>query len=123
LAISAIPYGFVQRHTDGLWRLGDQAACTPSFSGDGMSIALHSARLAAQYFAQGHDAKTFQARLAHDVAPQVQRATFLSQMLLQPLAQKAGMAAVERLPSLLRLVARATRLPQHRVDEARAGPF
>lgn len=123
LAISAIPYGFVQRRADGLWRLGDQAACTPSFSGDGMSIALHSAQLAAQYFAQGHDARTFQARLAQDVAPQVQRATLLSQMLLQPLGQKAGMAALERLPSLLRVVARATRLPQNRVDEARAGPF
>ena len=123
LAISAIPYGFVQRRTDGLWRLGDQAACTPSFSGDGMSIALHSARLAAQYFSQGHDARTFQARLAQDVAPQVQRATLLSQMLLQPLGQKAGMAALVRLPSLLRVVARATRLPQNRVDEARAGPF
>ncbi len=123
LAISAIPYGLVQRRSDGLWRLGDQAACTPSFSGDGMSIALHSARLAAQYFAQGHDAQTFQARLAKDVAPQVQRATLLSQMLLQPLGQKAGMAALERLPSLLRIVARATRLPQNRVDEARAGPF
>lgn len=123
LVISAIPYGFVQRHTDGLWRLGDQAACTPSFSGDGMSIALHSARLAAQYFSQGHDARTFQARLAQDVAPQVQRATLLSQMLLQPLGQKAGMAALERLPSLLRIIARATRLPQNRVDKARAGPF
>ena len=32
----------------GLWRLGDQAAVIPSFSGDGISIALHSAHLAAE---------------------------------------------------------------------------
>ncbi|MDR3407388.1 MAG: FAD-dependent monooxygenase [Methylovirgula sp.] len=120
LAIGAIPYGFVQRRADGLWRLGDQAACTPSFSGDGMSIALHSARLAAQYFSQGYDARTFQARLSQDVAPQVQRATLLSQMLLQPFGQKAGMTALEWLPSLLSVVAQATRLPQRRVDAARA---
>lgn len=122
LAISAIPYGFVQRRgADGLWRLGDQAACIPSFSGDGMSIALHSARLAAHYYLQGYDAAAFQSRLAQDVAHQVQRATLLSQMLLQPLGQKAGMAAIQRLPTLLRVVARVTRISQNRMREARAG--
>jgi flavin-dependent dehydrogenase len=121
LAISAIPYGFVQRRADGLWRLGDQAACIPSFSGDGMSIALHSARLAAQYFLQGYDARAFQMRLARDVAPQVQRASLLSQMLLLPLGQKASMAAARRLPALLSILARATRIPQSRVLEARLG--
>ena len=121
LAISAMPYGFVQRRTDGLWRLGDQAACIPSFSGDGMSIALHSARLAAQYFLQGYDARAFQARLAQDVSQQVQRATLLSQMLLRPLGQKAGIAAAQCLPALLSVVARATRISQNRVREARVG--
>ncbi|MEW6438358.1 MAG: FAD-dependent monooxygenase [Pseudomonadota bacterium] len=122
LAIGAIPYGFVQRRgTEGLWRLGDQAACIPSFSGDGMSIALHSARLAAHYYLQGYDAGAFQSRLAQDVAHQVQRATLLSQMLLQPLGQKAGMAAIQRLPALLRVVARTTRISRSRLLEARAG--
>jgi menaquinone-9 beta-reductase len=122
LAISAIPYGFVQRRgADGLWRLGDQAACIPSFSGDGMSIALHSARLAAHYYLHGYDAGAFQSRLAQDVAHQVQRATLLSQMLLQPLGQKAGMAAIRRLPALLRVAARVTRISRSRLLEARAG--
>jgi flavin-dependent dehydrogenase len=44
LAISAIPYGYVREASDGLWALGDQAAVIPSFTGDGMSIALHSGR-------------------------------------------------------------------------------
>jgi flavin-dependent dehydrogenase len=123
LAISAMPYGFVQRRADGLWRLGDQAACIPSFSGDGMSIALHSARLAAQYFLQGYDARIFQARLTQDIAQQVQRATLLSLMLLQPLGQKAGMAAAQRLPALLSVVARVTRISQSRVRVARAASF
>lgn len=44
LALSAIPYGYVCAAADGIGRLGDQAAVIPSFSGDGISIALHSAR-------------------------------------------------------------------------------
>jgi menaquinone-9 beta-reductase len=44
LAIASIPYGYVQNRSIGLWCIGDQAAVIPSFSGDGIAIALHSAR-------------------------------------------------------------------------------
>ena len=40
LAVSGLPHGYVAWQSAGLWRLGDQAAVIPSFSGDGMSIAL-----------------------------------------------------------------------------------
>ena len=50
LTIFRVPYGFLHAAADepGLFRLGDQAAVIPSFCGDGMAIALHSAKLAAQ---------------------------------------------------------------------------
>lgn len=117
LAISTIPYGFVQRHADGLWRLGDQAACIPSFSGDGMSIALHSAKLAAHHFLQGANAASFQSRLRRDVARQIQRATLISQILLQPQGQKAGVALAQHLPALLGVAARATRISARNVRD------
>ena len=41
------------RESGGLWCIGDQAAVIPSFTGDGISIALHSAALAAQMFLAG----------------------------------------------------------------------
>ncbi len=46
LSLSRIPYGFVRREAGepGLWCMGDQTAVIPSFSGDGMSIALHTAQ-------------------------------------------------------------------------------
>ena len=44
LAISPIPYGYLIRESGGLWCVGDQAAVIPSFTGDGISIALHSGR-------------------------------------------------------------------------------
>ena len=44
LAIFRVPYGFVHRDVgDGVFRLGDQMAVIPSFSGDGVSMALHTA--------------------------------------------------------------------------------
>ncbi|MGB9079055.1 MAG: FAD-dependent monooxygenase, partial [Terracidiphilus sp.] len=59
LAIAPIPYGWMAQETDALWRVGDQAAVIPSFTGDGMSIALHSAALAAQMFLDGRSAQAY----------------------------------------------------------------
>jgi flavin-dependent dehydrogenase len=114
LAIAAIPYGFVARATDGLpglWRLGDQAAVIPSFSGDGLSIALHSARLAADHLRLGRSSAQFQARLAAEVGSQVARATLLSRALVHPAAQGGLLLAARLLPWTMRLSARATRVP------------
>ncbi len=110
LAISAIPYGHVQRRSDGVWRLGDQAAVIPSFAGDGMSIALHSAHLAADLYMAGEPAQRFQTRLANDVGAQVLRATLISKMLVQPWAQPSIAAAARLQPGLLSTLAGATRI-------------
>lgn len=56
LAIHGIPYGFVHRASGDegpLYRLGDQLAVIPSFCGDGMAIALHSARRAVDHWLAG----------------------------------------------------------------------
>jgi flavin-dependent dehydrogenase len=113
LAISTIPYGYVAAPAQpGLWRLGDQAAVIPSFSGDGMSIALHSARLAADHLIAGRSSAAFQARLAADVGAQVRRATILSRALVHPSARIGLLLAARVLPGLMDLVARATRVPE-----------
>jgi flavin-dependent dehydrogenase len=111
LALSAIPYGMVRAHAeDGLWRLGDQAAVIPSFSGDGMSIALHSAHLAAAAYLGGDTAEDFQQRLRREVRPAVRFATMLSRiMIAQP-----GLTQMIRLwPPLLGHIASYTRVPTH----------
>ncbi|MEO7113802.1 MAG: lycopene cyclase family protein [Polyangiaceae bacterium] len=110
LALSAIPYGHLQRNADGLWRLGDQAVVIPSFSGDGMSIALHSAELAASSFLAGDDPQAYQSKLAQDVALQMRLAVGLSHALVRRPAQRA-LGAVARLwPSLMSTVAFHTRV-------------
>jgi flavin-dependent dehydrogenase len=112
LAISSIPYGYVARRSDGLWRLGDQAAVIPSFSGDGMSIALHSAHLAARHYLNGETAEAYQSALASQVSAQVARATLLSQILVRASGQLAVQAAASAVSSSLTLGASLTRSPR-----------
>jgi len=70
LAIHGIPYGYVHRAGTGegpLYRLGDQLAVIPSFCGDGMGIALHSARRAVDHWLTGHrepfDGRAYRAQI------------------------------------------------------------
>jgi flavin-dependent dehydrogenase len=111
LAISSIPYGYVRTAAaDGVWRLGDQAAVIPSFTGDGMSIALHSGRLAAEMHLAAAGAAAFQRRLSAELEGQVGLATILSRGLVwQPTRSVLGIA-VRLWPRALALVASQTRL-------------
>jgi flavin-dependent dehydrogenase len=123
LTIAGVPYGLVVRPPapDGFWRLGDQAAVIPSFSGDGMSIALHSARLAASAYLEGRGPAEFQARLAADVGAQVWRATWLSRIFVQKRPQRRLVAAARLLPAALTLGVALTRVPERRLALAMGG--
>ena len=110
LSLSAIPYGHVRRRADGLFRLGDQAAVIPSFSGDGMSIALHSAELAVQTYLAGLGADVFQRRLSRDVAGQVLLATGLSHGLVRGPTQAVLSATARLFPGMMAAVASYTRV-------------
>ena len=119
LAIASIPYGYVATGGRGPWLLGDQAAVIPSFSGDGIAIALHSARLAADIYLAGGSAGEFQQRLAHDVGGQVRRATFMSRMLVHAAGQRIAAAAARIVPEIVARIARGTRIPADRMRSAR----
>jgi flavin-dependent dehydrogenase len=123
LTVAGLPYGLVVRQPapDGLWRLGDQAAVIPSFSGDGMSIALHSARLAASAYLEGRCAAEFQTRLAADVGAQVWRATWLSRIFVQKRPQRGLLAAARLLPAALNLGVALTRVPERSLSSAIGG--
>ena len=113
VAIFRVPYGFVHRpgpaDPAGVMRLGDQVGVIPSFSGDGMAIALHTAFAAAA----ARDAPAFHQRMRSDLAKQIGRA-----MLLHRLGQTVpgGLARVARTwPGALAHVARLTRVPGPRL--------
>ncbi|AEU34519.1 NAD(P)/FAD-dependent oxidoreductase [Granulicella mallensis] len=110
VAVAAIPYGFVREHSDGVWALGDQAAVIPSFTGDGMSIALHSGQLAAAMYLRGETAESFQPRLQGELSRQVSLATALSQAMVSQRRRMLVEAAVRLWPGVLRQVAVRTRI-------------
>jgi flavin-dependent dehydrogenase len=122
LAISAIPYGYVAKAQGGLWRLGDQAAVIPSFAGDGLGIALHSAHAAAEAHLAGESAESFQARLAADLAPRVKGAALLSRLLVQPWVQPLAVGLTRLRPQLLSATAAHTRISDRALSALRPGP-
>ncbi len=120
LALSAIPYGHLRWRSDGLWRLGDQAAVIPSFSGDGISIALHSAEVAAATFLRdgANAADRYQKRLARDVALQLALATTVSQALVRRSGQTLLSGAARMWPALASTLAFHTRVPERALNGA-----
>ncbi len=112
LAVASIPYGFVRRHAPGdhLWAVGDQAAVIPSFTGDGMSIALFTGLRAARGLLCGETAEDFQASLHRDLRAQVARATAVSRGLVHPFTCGMLTGVVSLWPALLRVTAHGTRL-------------
>ncbi len=116
LAISPIPYGYLIRESRGLWCVGDQAAVIPSFTGDGISIALHSAALATQMFLAGHSAADYNCTLRAQLTRSMTIATGLSRAAVTGAGRTAALAALSLAPSAIRWVATSTRIPQSSLD-------
>ena len=112
LAISSIPYGFVRRDAvaSNVYAIGDQAAVIPSFTGDGMSIALFTGLAAAQAILRGEPATVFQPRLHGTLRGQVARSTALSRTLVHPAGKQVLTALAHLWPGSMDLVARLTRI-------------
>ena len=119
LTISRVPYGFLHapRAGDpvGLWRLGDQAAVIPSFTGDGMAIALHSAALAAGMFLAGKDPHAYHRCLRADIAGPLRRAGALYRLGRSGAGQATIVTAAALAPAVLRLAAALTRVPDRAI--------
>lgn len=80
LTIYGIPYGFLhqEQQPDGLFRLGDQMAVIPSFAGDGMAMALHSAFLASATYLCGGQAEDYHRAACKDFRYPMTAAKILS---------------------------------------------
>lgn len=114
LAIARVPYGHLRRAEDlpgNLWPVGDQAAVTPSFTGDGIALALASGIAAAEALLTGRSPaayiRAFRPRAARQMRPAMALQFLIDYPSLhRPLARLAGWQ-----PWLIRAAARGTRLP------------
>lgn len=113
LAIARVPYG----HRFALpspgapgWRLGDQAAVTPSFTGDGLAIALRSGVLAADHMLEGRSGEAFAAAMRAETGRQMRWAMLLQGMLDRPRSHALAIAAAQAFPPLIAWGSLRTRL-------------
>ncbi len=115
ISISRVPYGFVHAPAaddpPGVFRLGDQVAVIPSFTGDGMSIALHSAAVASACHLAGISAAAYHRRIRRDVGGQITRAGLLYRAGTSATGRAGLMRAAAMWPGGLQLAARLTRVP------------
>ncbi|SDF75386.1 NAD(P)/FAD-dependent oxidoreductase [Terriglobus roseus] len=124
IAITHIPYGYM-RHTteDGLYCIGDQAAVIPSFTGDGISIALHTARSATSAYLAGEPAAAFQKNLRAAMKSQMRLAELAADGLNNALARAVLPFVLRVWPGAMRVTASLTRVtqPAHVVPQVLAG--
>jgi len=113
ITITHIPYGYLRRATeDGLYCIGDQAAVIPSFTGDGISIALHTARRAADAYLAAEPAPVFQPKLRSALLPQMRLAELAANGLNNSLARAVLPFCLRVWPGAMRVTARLTRVTQ-----------
>jgi flavin-dependent dehydrogenase len=113
ITVTHIPYGYLRRATeDGLYCIGDQAAVIPSFTGDGISIALHTARRAVAAYLAGESAPVFQPKLRSAMLPQMRLAEAAANGLNNALARAVLPFCLRVWPGAMRVTARLTRVTQ-----------
>lgn len=114
LTIANLPFGHVYdpdaAMSDGCFRLGDQAALTSPLTGDGMAIAVRSARIAVACLAAGGSPADYHRQLRAAVVPQVRRAMLLQRLGESPAALPLAFGLLGLWPGLLGILARTTRL-------------
>jgi flavin-dependent dehydrogenase len=122
VAIAAIPYGFLrgQPIAPNVFPVGDQLAVVPSFTGDGMAIALQSGVTAARAVLAGRPAAAYQQEFVGRLKPLFRLAAGIGRLLETPATCGISIAAARLMPALVSGLAAATRL-RGLDDVARAG--
>lgn len=111
LAVYRIPYGHLHhdREETPIYRLGDQMAVIPSFTGDGMAMALRSSGLAAEAVLTGTPPHCYHRQLAAAFAPSVRLAGMVARLSAAWPLQGPLVAACRVLPAIMNHVAARTR--------------
>jgi flavin-dependent dehydrogenase len=116
VAVAAIPYGFVRKRAicQAIYPIGDQLAVIPSFTGDGISIALHSGIAAARAVLAGTPASEFQRTVTGRLRRQMTWAKAGSLALSSSAGQRLSAVMARTLPSatarIIPFMINATRL-------------
>lgn len=112
LAVVAPTGGHLHRgEGSAVYRVGDRLAHIPPFTGDGLAIALASARLAAAHICDGFSPAQYLAAARKLTGRSIRFAGLLSGLAATGAGQTALLSAVSLAPGLLEGAVRRTRLP------------
>jgi flavin-dependent dehydrogenase len=111
VAISEIPFGYMRRDAiaENVYAVGDQLAVIPSFTGDGMSLALTSGRRAARAVIAGEAASAFQCDHLRRIGSQFRWAAMANLAFSTAAARDVSVAALKIAPHLATIIAHLTR--------------
>jgi flavin-dependent dehydrogenase len=124
LATAAIPYGFLRTRAiaPAIYPVGDQLAVVPSFTGDGMAIALYSGLAAARSVLKHQQAADYQRELLVPLRRQFRLAGGLGLLLASPWTSPLVVGTARLFPALVSRLAGATRLTMSEEIAARVAP-
>lgn len=111
-AIAGVPYGHIHRDrraSDGLHRVGDQFAVIPSFAGEGVALALCTARLAALQIAAGEPASSYHRAAGRELRGSMRLACNLARLTRPRLGRELAVR-LGRVPGVLPALAQAVRV-------------
>lgn len=104
ISVYGIPYGYLYQPrsiTPDFFRLGDQMAVIPSFAGDGIAMALHSAFLAAQTYLSGADASAYHRQARSDFYKPVRHAQRIAALTSRGVGRKTAFLLCRLMPGLI----------------------
>ena len=112
LTVSGLQFGFLRSSLIGenIYPVGSQMAIIPSFTGDGLAVAVGSGFEAARSVATGRTADNYQQDMRQMLKPQFRWARAVHPMFLYGWTRWAGLTAARSFPGLVTLVTNATRL-------------
>ena len=95
--MASIPYGYLRAQpiAPNVFPLGDQLAVVPSFTGDGIAIALRSGVAAARALLAGQSAAAHQHRMVEMLRPQLRIAGVLGRLLETPATSWMALSDLE----------------------------
>lgn len=85
-----------------------------------MSIALHSATLAAQIYLSGESSEHYHAQLKLHLRRSMRLATALSRVMVTGFGRSLASIGLSAFPGTLSLIAKSTRVPDKALNQTRA---
>lgn len=109
-AVANVPYGWRAAEALGVFRVGDQAGCIASLSGEGIALALGTGIAAGEALLRGDGADAFRGRLAPGLAGPIAVAQGIKWIAEKPMAARLATGVAGAIPALSRAAAQAMRL-------------